>query len=235
MVKLSSKNAIDVVIYTKLELTSECIQLLLESKSEVRVVDFASSSEGLIKIVSDASPHVVLFVLSDPGDNATNVIVKVVTEFPSTKALVLSDLNGNLDQSLLLRSGASGIVGTHQKEEIIIRAIRRVAEGEVWFSQELIARIVRNGTAEQDRSSNPCGEPDYQELTSRELDVVHAIVEGKNNKEISKSLNISEATVRHHLSSIYSKLYIEDRLNLVIYAFQKKLFPKSPDDDGNRA
>ncbi|MEZ5425323.1 MAG: response regulator transcription factor [Pyrinomonadaceae bacterium] len=157
---------------------------------------------------------------------------RMFENFPNTKALVLSTLNGELDQTRVLKLGASGIVDAKQSEEALIRAIRQVSEGGVCLNQNLINQIL-NGDKRDRKSGDqksdgvPGGIYGNDPLTDRELEVIKVISKGLSNKEISKKMFISEATVRHHLSSIYSKLFIEDRLNLVIYAFKNKLvFPQ---------
>jgi two-component system, NarL family, nitrate/nitrite response regulator NarL len=104
-----------------------------------------------------------------------------------------------------------------QAAEVLIKAIEKVNAGEVWIDRgtmgHLFQEMMRNGEpadAEQGK---------IKSLTERELQVVKLIAEGLKNKEISKRLFISETTVTHHLTSIFSKLDVSDRLELVIYSF----------------
>lgn len=91
-----------------------------------------------------------------------------------------------------------------------------------WINQALLTKVL---TSKTDKKEGPKSW-DWErsnELTRRELEVVTMIGRGLKNKDIADTMHISEATVRHHLSSIYSKVGVDDRLNLVIYAFQKGL------------
>jgi DNA-binding NarL/FixJ family response regulator len=195
------------------------------------VLDFASNPGELLQKVSKLKPDVVLFCLMDNEVDNIEVMPKMFEVSPQTKALILSTLNGKLDQTKVLKLGATGIVGAYQKEDVLIRAIRQVSEGEVCLNPQLIAQLLGNGTNKQNGSNGHNGNGhngnsehrglyENDPLTNRELEVIKVISTGLNNKEISKKLFISEATVRHHLSSIYGKLNISDRLNLVIYAYK---------------
>lgn len=222
-----ARKEIDIIVFTGYRLVREKLALLLESKSEISVRDYASTPDELINKVSDLRPDVVLFCLMEDEMSNVEALPKVFEVSSDTKVVILSALNGKLDQKKVLEMGATGIVGAHQKEESLIRTIRQVADGEVCLNRDLMAQLLNNGTGDQAMDRSATGErpgfPQTDPLTNRELEVIETIAQGMTNKEISKKLFISEATVRHHLSSIYSKLYVEDRLNLVIYAFQNKI------------
>ena len=224
-----SRKAINIILFTKYKLIREHLSYLLENKSEINIQDFASSPEELLNKVSEKKSDVVLFCLMDDEFENIEVLPQMFEKSPDTKAVILSSLNGKLDQTKVLKLGATGIVGAHQKEEVLIRAIRQVAEGEVCLNKNLIAQLLGNENGSANGTNGPNGEKknhglyENDPLTERELEVIEVIAKGLTNKEISKELFISEATVRHHLSSIYSKLNVEDRLNLVIYAFQNNL------------
>lgn len=234
----NSRKSINVILFTGYKLVRDHLSFLLESKSEINIQDFASTPDELMQMVEKSKPDVVLFCIMDTEVENIEILPKMFESSPQTKALILSTLNGDLDQTKVLKLGATGIVGAYQKEEVLIRAIRQVSEGEVCLNQKLIAQLLGNGNMQQAESNGHNGNGKDKHgvnygidpLTNRELEVIETISGGLNNKEISKKLFISEATVRHHLSSIYSKLNIGDRLNLVIYAYQNNIIKisKSP-------
>jgi DNA-binding NarL/FixJ family response regulator len=225
---VSSRKPIKILVFAKFALVSDCLKKLLESKSEIKIVNFATTSEEIIPQLSKNEVSVVLMHFVADEFDPTEEMEQLLAHSPNTKLLVISDLNESMDQTKLLKLGVSGIVGTHQKEEVLIRAIRQVSEGGVWFSQTVMAQLLGNGTNGNGTNGNGTsggqnGKLNSQALTRRELEVVESIALGLSNKDIADRLIISEATVRHHLSSIYSKLYISDRLNLVIYAYQTNI------------
>lgn len=219
----SYRKTIKILVFSKFALVADCLKQLLESKSEIRIVDFASTSEEIAEQLAKNEIPVILLHLVEDQFDPTKEMAQLLAKSANTKLLVLSDLTDSMDQTKLLKLGASGIVGTHQKEEVLIRAIRQVSDGGVWFSQTVMAQLLGNGTNGNGNSNGHNGKLKYQALTPRELEVVEAIAVGLSNKDIADQLIISEATVRHHLSSVYSKLYVSDRLNLVIYAYQTQI------------
>ena len=175
-------------------------------------------------MVSKSSTSIILICMTEESEaEFVKVIPELLAIAPESKILVLLPPTGSGDQTELLKLGISGIVGAEQREEVLIRAVQQVSEGGVWLSQKIIAQLLSNGDKPKLNGSNNRSSLGNDSLTARELEVIKEIGKGFSNKEISDKLFISEATVRHHLSSIYGKLQVEDRLNLVIYAFQNEI------------
>ncbi len=215
-----SRKTTKVTILSTYNLTNNCLQVLLESDRELKVLDIVNTKSELVEKVSQNPPDVVLVCLMDNEGKNINAIPELFKAAPHIKVVILSSPNSLLDQPEALKLGVTGIVGTNQNFRTLIRAIRQVSEGEVWLNQKLIAQLL-GGSLYSANEYKTKGLYDENELTNREREVVALVGIGLNNKDISKRLLISEATVRHHLSSIYSKLYVEDRLNLAIFAYQQ--------------
>ena len=122
-----------------------------------------------------------------------------------------------------MRAGAVGIVQQDQNRKFLIEAVRQIHRGETWLNQNLFHRILGNGRPDGKRQANGLPAPDPDALTARELQVLRLIGEGLSNKDLAKRLHISDATVRHHLSSVYSKMGADDRVNVLIRAYEKGL------------
>lgn len=214
-----SRRRTKVTILATQKLTGECLNVLLQRDRELTVVDVAVTKSDLLDKLSETQPDVVLICLMDNEGKNIDVITDVFRIAPHTKVVILSGPNSSFDQPASLKLGVTGIVGTNQNVKVLVRAIRRVSEGGVWLNQKLIEHLVGgilnggNGTISEYSKAG--------DLTGRELEVVKMVALGLNNKDASKKLSISEATVRHHLSSVYGKLHVEDRLNLAIYAYQR--------------
>lgn len=202
------------------ELIHSYLKILLENDRDLEVIDIVNSDEQLIEKLSQNKTDVVLICLmEDEGRNLT-FLNEVFNSVPKSKVVILYNPNSSFDQTEALKLGVTGIVGTNQSPRVLTRAIKQVSEGDVWLNQKLIAKLI-SGNDNIESNKNGGGIYNDDELTAREIEVVEMIALGLKNKDISDKLYISEATVRHHLSSIYSKLNIDDRLNLAIYAFQK--------------
>jgi len=217
----NSRKATKVTILSTYNLINDCLQVLLESDKELKVLDIVRTRSELLAKVSQNPPDVVLVCLMDNEGKNIQAIPELFKVSPNIKVVILSTPNSQLDQTEALKMGVTGIVGTNQNFRTLIRAIRQVSDGEVWLNQKLFAQLLGGNLYASDEYAKTNGLYTENELTNREHEVVRLVGMGKNNKEISKKLNISEATVRHHLSSIYSKLYVEDRLNLAIFAYQQ--------------
>lgn len=218
----SQNKKISVVVFTRYNLIQSYLKVLLETKYEpINIVSFVKSTAELFKSVAKTPPDVVLFCLLEKGElENIEVIPELLKIASDTKVLILMSPDNSFDQINLLKLGVAGIVGTEQKQEVLIRAIKQVADDGVWLNQKIIAQLLGKGNNSGNSSSNHKGLFENDALTARELEVIAEIAKGFPNKKIASSLFISEATVRHHLSSVYGKLQVEDRLNLVIYAFQ---------------
>ena len=119
-----------------------------------------------------------------------------------------------------MRAGAMGVVLKDHAAEVLIKAIEKVHSGEVWLDRLMMGRVLQE--ISEEKQSNPDREK-IDTLTERERQVVGLVGEGLKNKQIAARLFISETTVTHHLSSVFSKLEVSDRLELVVYAFRHGL------------
>lgn len=188
-----------------------------------------SVSASLSPGVSDNSDISQSAPLSDVGvlylsdSSQVEIVSQLLKSNPAMRVVVVADGSDLESQAAALRAGAVGIVQKNQNHKFLIEAIRQTYRGETWLNQVLFHRILENGKSSGKRHANGLAAADPDSLTTRELQVIQLIGEGLNNKALAKRLNISEATVRHHLSSIYDKIGADDRVNMVIRAYQKGL------------
>ena len=213
-----------VSVFATYNLVRNYLRLLIEGDRNLSVLDIVGSADDLIAKISFNKPDVALICMIENEGKDIQIIENLRRAAPQVKVVILSSPDSLLDQPAALKLGVTGIVGTNQNARVLTRAIQQVSEGEVWLNQKLIERLLNNNLS-ADGNGNNRNRSFYKEdhLTNRELEVVRMIGLGLKNKGISEKLFISEATVRHHLSSIYSKLHIEDRLNLAIYAYRQKI------------
>jgi DNA-binding NarL/FixJ family response regulator len=117
-----------------------------------------------------------------------------------------------------ITSGAVGIVLKEQASEVLLKAIARVHEGEVWVDRSMMSEVLAAFTS--GRGNADPEQEKIDSLTEREREVIDLIAKGMKNQQIADALFISESTVRRHLSSIFTKLDVTDRLELLIYTLQ---------------
>lgn len=112
-----------------------------------------------------------------------------------------------------------------QSFEVLAKAIERIYAGEMWLDRSMTAALIEELSRRREANKTNPEAAKIETLTEREREVIAAVGEGLKNKEIGERLFISDITVRHHLTSIYSKLEVSDRLELIIYAYRHNLVP----------
>ncbi|MCK5120784.1 MAG: response regulator transcription factor [Methylococcales bacterium] len=142
----------------------------------------------------------------------------------STRFLIVGNSWSEDNQIKALVHGAAGYCGEFEPPELLLQAVKSILKGDIWIQRHLVPRVI--GTLIQMKSTpaNKIQEEKSTEsskllktLSNRELDVAHMIRSGENNKTIASTLNISERTVKAHLTSIFKKLNISDRLHLALF------------------
>jgi DNA-binding NarL/FixJ family response regulator len=168
-------------------------------------------------------PDVVLIQLDPRAPDGEHRLREAREVWKPAPVLVVSesaDLEANRD---LVRKGARGVIGKDREREQLVTAIRKVTEGEIWLSRGCLSRIVDKMASST--SGLPHLRPARQlaKLTEREHEVVALIAEGLHNRAIAKKLGIADNTVRHHLTAIFAKLGVADRLELAVYALRHRI------------
>lgn len=193
---------------------------MIDSSRGLSVAGTFSVGENLGLLTEQLSSADVAVVYISTGDRVEIIsdLLKQKPGLPVVLVIASADLDS---QAEALKLGAVGIVHKEQNPKLLIEAIRQTYNGETWLNQVLLNKILEKGKSSHRTSARAHFQMDTDSLTARELEVIKMIGEGLKNKGIAERLSISEATVRHHLSSIYGKVGVEDRLNLVIFAYQK--------------
>ena len=203
------------------QLVRESLSVLIESNKDFKVIStigFDSDRSELVKF-KDSDIAVIYLETGDPVE----IIGEVHANYPKMKIVAITD-GDDLDSSTkALKFGAVGIVQSLQGSNLLFEAIRQAFKGETLLNQKLLSNLLKNGHASTGSRTNGKIGPANDFLTPREVEVVSMIGKGLKSKMIAQCMSISEATVRHHLSSIYGKLGVDDRLNLVIYAYEHGL------------
>lgn len=216
------KNQTKVLLITPFQIIQKCLQVLIEENSDMSVLRSIRNINEISNKKDLDNIDLAIIYLTD-GDVETVESISTLLQFsPEFRIIIVCNKEDITNQTRAIQLGAVGIVQKQQNARLLIEAIRQTSQGATWISQILLSKILK----EKDQKKN--GNKSWDGLTAhnmtvREKEVVTLIGKGLKNKDIAESLKISEATVRHHLSSIYGKAGVEDRLNLVIYAYQQGL------------
>lgn len=198
------------------------LRMILEAQPDMTVVGEASRCVEAREVAATQRPDVVLLDLALGDESGLETIPEMRAVAPNARLVVVSSVLDVELHQVAVQLGAVGLVSKEQAPEILLRAIRRVHAGEVWLNGSLVASALSRMTRPIEARPDP-EEERISSLTSRERQVIELVCAGLPNKQIGQRLNISEITVRHHLTSIFDKLGCESRLELVIYAYRNEL------------
>ncbi len=184
----------------------EGLRAVLSAQADIRVVGETSSGEDAVRMARELRPDVVLMDLRLPGIDGVAATAQIVAE-RTASVLVLTTYDGDADIVRALAAGATGYLLKDTSRDELARGVRRAANGETVLAPPVAARLVSRMRG-----------PATQALTARELDVLRSIADGLSNPDIGRSLFISEATVKSHVTRIFEKLGVNDRTAAVTAA-----------------
>jgi DNA-binding NarL/FixJ family response regulator len=193
---------------------------------QVEVIGEADDVQPAIDLIGSVQPDVVLLDVHLPGGGGQAVIQAIKPLFPSVRFLALSASDAPEDVIAVIRAGARGYVTKTISTAELADAIRRVAAGDAVFSHRLAGFVLDAFAASSGSSGSdvkPSFDPELDQLTSREREVLRLIAQGYTYKEIARELYISVKTVESHVSSVLRKLQLSSRHQLTRWATERRL------------
>ena len=192
---------------------------------QVEVLGEADDVQPAIDLITSAQPDVVLLDVHLPGGGGQAVIEAIKPLFPSVRFLALSASDAPEDVIAVIRAGARGYVTKTISTAELADAIKRVAAGDAVFSHRLAGFVLDAFAAAGPSSAGvkPSFDPELDQLTSREREVLRLIAQGYTYKEIARELYISVKTVESHVSSVLRKLQLSSRHQLTRWATERRL------------
>jgi len=195
------------------------LKTLLERHPEFDVVGEASSAREAVEKTASLKPDVVVMDIRLPGVSGIDACEEIVKRFPETKVLMLTSYAEDEMLFSAIRAGASGYVLKQIGSEDLVRALESVSSGEGLLDPAVTQRVfqeVRRAVREEEASA-------FANLSQQEKHVLQLVSEGKTNREIAKALFLGEGTVRNYVSSILSKLGVNNRAEAAAYAVEHSL------------
>lgn len=209
---------IKVVLADDQKIVREGIKMILSLYDEIEVIAEAENGKELINLLQDIQPDVILMDIRMPiigGVEATKIIKQANKNI---KIIILTTFNEDEYIFKAIRNGADGYLLKDVGSEYIVRAIKSAYNGGMLLAPEVTTKVIKAFNSIVDSNEYYIQDNKLELLTTRELDVVKLISQGKNNKEISKALFITEGTVKNYVTRILSKLELKSRTELAIYA-----------------
>jgi DNA-binding NarL/FixJ family response regulator len=210
---------IGVLIVDDHQVVRQGLRFLLEQEDDLQVVGECADGPSAIQAVRTLQPTVVLLDLFLPGPDGISVLGQIKHDRPATEVLMLTSSQD--DQHLLaaIRAGALAYLPKTAGVDQVVTAVRAAARGESVLEPRIAARLVR-----EVRQATVRRRP-LDQLSPRELEVLAGLARGRSNRQIARVLQISEETVKAHVSSILAKLGLADRTQAAIFGLQQRLVP----------
>ena len=224
---LTPDEPVTVVVADDQSAVREGLVLLLGTLPGISVAGQASDGDAAVDLVARTRPQVVLMDLNMPGCDGVAATRRITAEHPGTRVVVLTTYAD--DESIIgaLQAGALGYLTKDATRAEIGRALRAAAAGQAVLDPDVQRRLL-SAAARAPEMPAPTGTPgtpggagsrEADDLTPREAEVLRLIAEGQSNREIARTLFVSEATVKTHVNRIYAKTGSRDRAQATRYAY----------------
>ncbi|HEX7350345.1 response regulator transcription factor [Brachybacterium sp.] len=197
-------------------------EALLNAQEGIEVVGTASDGKGIVDVVRELGPDVVLMDIRMPhvgGLEATRLVLEMPGSPP--KIIMLTTFDADEYVFAALRAGASGFLLKDSTPQELVHAVRVVAGGESLLAPRVTRALIADFVARPERAAE--ADASLEVLTERELDVLRLVARGLANREIAAELVMAEQTVKTHVSRVLGKLLLRDRTQLVVAAYESGL------------
>ena len=208
---------ISVAVVDDQRLFTKVLSGLVDVLDGIEVVGVAYDGEEAIALCRKEEPDVVLMDISMPNMDGIRATREIRNFLPQTAVIILTGHEEDEHVFDGIKAGAQGYLLKDSEPEDLSRAIRTVHAGDTIIAPDLAQKMLTTFEGGRSGSSRLAPPP----LTERELGVIRALARGMSDRQIARSLDISEKTVRNHTSNIYRKLHIFDRTQAVIYAVRE--------------
>jgi len=203
----------------------EAMRNLLDREPDLSVIGEAGTGQEALELAGTLKPDILLLDLLMPQFSGMEVLSRLAKQPVHLRTILLADSPDKSRIVEALKLGARGVVSKSTSTQMLLKSIRAVASGQYWIGHENVSDLV-----DCLRAANPKPEAqstDRSQLTPREVDIITSIVDGYTNKQIAEKLSISEQTVKHHLTNIFAKVGVTNRLELALFAMHQR-FASNP-------
>ena len=219
---MPERNKIRILVADDHPIFRDGLRKLLEAEADFRVIGEASDGEEAVKLAHELKPDVLLLDLAMPRQPGLDALRELSAAATPVRTILLTVAIEKAQLVEALQLGARGVVLKETSTELLLKSIRSVVAGQYWVGREAVTDLVRVlrdliPAAGEEAKKKAFG------LTPRELEVVSAIVLGYTNRDIARKFNISEDTVKHHLTNIFDKVGVSNRLELALFSIEHRL------------
>jgi len=228
---------LSILVATDSPILRDALRAIINPTKDMKLLGCIENHTEIVSRARELSPNLVILDTSFASDSLPSVIDTIVGQ--NSKVLLIGGEMDNAQVIDALFRGASGVIGRKSTADLVCRSIRAVVSGEFWVSRQVTSKLIEVLRTEShadganpalarmlNRTNRPpstvSGDNKFG-LTKRELQVIGALVEGQSNKDIAATFGVSEYTVKHHLTNVFDKLGVYNRLELVLFAIRHQL------------
>lgn len=198
------------------------VSALLQRQPDLEVVGEAADGVEGIKRAKQHAPDVILLDLNMPGLSGLETLQLLVQDLPDTAVVMLTVSEDADELTAAMRAGANGFLLKSIDADALVAAIRKAAAGQPVITEHMTAKLVEQmrKPAPRPNAPGPQSVPrtSGDTLTARERDIVRELARGASNKEIARTLDLAESTVKIHVRNILRKLNLTSRVQVAVYA-----------------
>jgi DNA-binding NarL/FixJ family response regulator len=191
------------------------LRVLLEVQDGIEVSGEAGDASAALALAAEHAPDVILLDLKLPGMDGIAVLGELKAQGSAARVLVLTSATEPASASLAIRSGAAGVLYKDVDPDALVHAIRSVHDGHLLLAAEAAGTLMHSAGA-----GGPGAGLDA--LTAREREVLAQLAAGRSNREIARALQVSEKTVKAHVSAVLAKLGVQDRTQAAVLAVRNE-------------
>lgn len=193
------------------------IRQVLNTASDMNVLDDVATTTELFEKLKERSPDVVILEMDIPEINGIATLRKIKQEFPDIKVLIYSGQSEDVYALSTIRAGAYGYLSKSAELDYIISAVRKVSQGSMFITNELAQRLAFDEGTQKPRRF-------FRKLSTREVEVLKMLASGKRNKEVAQGLNLNEKTVSTYKARLMKKLNVDNLVDLLQQAKALELY-----------
>jgi len=222
---MKKEKKISVLLAEDHMIVREGLLKLLDVEPEIEVIGQASNGREAVELTLKLKPDVVIMDIAMPLLNGLEATRQIRQSSPATKVLILSAHSDDAYIDGMMEMGATGYLIKQTSAHHLSKAIKEVYRGNTFFSPSISKKMAHQNQRSLDRKGQP--KVTFTQLTTREMEVLQLIAEGKANKQTASLLNISIKTVEKHREHLMEKLDIHDTAGLTRYAIEAGIIESS--------
>ena len=211
---------INILIVDDHKIFRDGLKLLFNNFLFVEVIGEAADGEEFLELVKKQYPDIIFMDISMPLMDGIEATEQILMKYPDMKIIVLTTYKDDDYIERMLLAGVEGYMLKNSELADFENAIKRVFSGGIYFSEEILAHLMRNINKFKQRETAKAKRANF---TSKEVQILELICQGHNNKQIGEIIYLSPKTVEKYKSDLFQKTNVLNTVNLIIYAYKHQL------------